>query len=52
MKVKVLIPFCDKYTGKTYKKDEIIEITVKRFNEITLKGKYIELIEENKQVKS
>ncbi len=53
MKVKVLIPFRDKYTGKVYKKGEVIEVTAARFNEITAKGKYIELVvEEAKQNKA
>ena len=52
MKVKVLMPFCDKYTNKKYKKDDIIDVTVKRFNEITAKGRYVEPIEENTQTKA
>ena len=44
VKVKVLIPFRDKHTKKTYKKGEIIEVTAERFNEITAKGKYIQLV--------
>ena len=47
MKVKVLIPFRDKVTKKIHKKGDVIEVTVKRFNEITAKGRYIQLIEEN-----
>lgn len=47
MKAKVLIPFTDKYTGKTHKKGEIInDITAERFNEITRKGRYIEAYED------
>lgn len=46
MKVKVLIPFNDKYTGKEHKKDEIFDVTAKRFNEITKKGKFIQPVEE------
>lgn len=34
MKMKVLIPFTDKETRKTYKKGDVIEVTEKRFNEI------------------
>jgi hypothetical protein len=52
MKVVVLIPFCDKYTGKNYKKGDIIEVTAKRFNEIVAKGKYIQPVEEEKPVKA
>ena len=52
MKVKVLIPFRDKETKKAYKKGDIIDVTVKRFNEITTKGRYVELIEETKQTKA
>lgn len=51
MKVKVLIPFSDKHTGEKYKKNDIIDVTAKRFNEITTKGRYVEPIEENKQPK-
>lgn len=47
MKAKVLIPFTDKHTGKTYKKGEIIDsISAERFNEITRKGRYIEAHED------
>ena len=46
MKVVVLIPFCDKYTGEQYKKGDVFNITAKRFNEITQKGRYIQLVEE------
>lgn len=46
MKVKVLLPFTDKRTGIEYKKNEILEITAKRFVEITSKGKYVQPIEE------
>ena len=52
MKVIVLIPFCDKYNGKTYKKGDTIEVTAKRFNEIVAKGKYIQLVEEKEPVKA
>lgn len=46
IKVKVLIPFNDKYTGKQYKKGTILELTAKRINEINRKGSFIELVEE------
>lgn len=46
IKVKVLIPFNDKYTGKQYKKGEILDLTAKRINEINRKGAFIELVEE------
>ena len=49
MKVKVLIPFTDKVTKKKYKVGEIIEVTAKRFNEITEKGKLICPVEENEK---
>ena len=52
MKVKVLKPYCDKHTGKKYKKDDVIDVTVARFNEIINAGKYIELIEEEKETKA
>ena len=49
MKAKVLIPFRDKENKKEYKKGDIIDVSVKRFNEITKAGKYIQLIEDDKQ---
>lgn len=52
MKAKVLIPFKDKETKKTHEKGDIIDVTVKRFNEITAKGKYIQLVEEERPVKA
>ncbi len=54
MKVKVLTSFRDKENKKVYKKDEVIDVTVKRFNEITTKGRYIQPVEENetKQTKA
>ena len=51
MKVKVLIPFRDRITKKSYKKGDIIDVTVRRFNEITAKGKYIQLVEEKEPAK-
>lgn len=51
MKAKVVIPFNDKYTGKEYKKGDVIEVTAKRFNEITNKGKFIQLVEEEAPAK-
>ena len=46
IKAKVLIPFTDKETGKEHKKGEVVEMTAARFNEITRKGRYVELVEE------
>jgi len=46
MKVKVVIAFTDKHTGKKYKAGEVIDVTAKRFNEITAKGKFIQPVEE------
>jgi hypothetical protein len=46
MKAKVLIPFNDKVTGQHHEKGAVINLTAKRFNEITKKGRYIELVEE------
>lgn len=46
MKVKVLIPFNDKVTGQHHEKGAVINLTAKRFNEISRKGRYIELLEE------
>lgn len=52
MKAKVLIPFRDKETKKGYKKGNTIDVTAKRFNEITAKGRFIQLVEEEKQTKA
>lgn len=46
MKARVLIPFTDKETGKSRKKDDVFSITAKRFNEITAKGRYIEAVDD------
>lgn len=51
MKVKVLIPYRDKETKKECKKGDIIDVTVKRFNEITAKGRYIQPIDETASAK-
>lgn len=52
MRVKVLIPYCDKETKKTHKKGDIIDVTVARFNEITAKGRYIQPVEETTPAKA
>lgn len=52
MKVKVLIPFRDKHTGKTYKKGEIIEVSAERANEIIAKGKYIQFVADEAKQKA
>ena len=49
MKAKVLIPFEDKETHKKYKKDDVIDVTPARFNEITRKSRYIEAYVEPEQ---
>lgn len=49
MKVKVLSSFCDIHTGTFYRKDDIIDVDQQRFDEITAKGNYIQLVEENAQ---
>lgn len=46
MKVKVLKPFTDKHTGKEYEKDDVLEMTAKRFVEITDSGKYVQPVDE------
>lgn len=47
VKAKILIPFTDKNTGKLHDKvGDVIELTAKRFNEITAKGKFIQLVED------
>ena len=54
MKAKVIIPFIDKHTGKSYKKGEIIDISPERFIEIE-KPHYIQptesAITEKKEIK-
>lgn len=52
MKVKVLIPFRDKENKKEYKKGDTIDVSVKRFNEITIKGRYIQPVEEERPAKA
>lgn len=50
LKVKVLKPFFDKYTGKKHKTGDVIKgITLKRFNEILTKGKLVEEVVEEKK---
>ena len=51
VKVKVLIPFNDKHTGKLHKKDEVLDVTAKRFNEILSKVKYVQLVEDEPEKK-
>lgn len=48
MKAKVLISFRDKETHKEHKKGDVIDVTPARFNEITQKGRYIEVFVEPK----
>jgi hypothetical protein len=45
MKAKVIIPFRDKITKKNYKKNDIIDVTAERFNEITKVGRFIQAVE-------
>jgi len=45
MKAKVLIPFNDKYTGKTHEKGEILDVSAERFNEINKKDRLVEAYE-------
>ncbi len=50
MKVRVLENFRDKYDKNIrYKKDDVIEITKKRYNEILKVGKLVEEIKEPKK---
>lgn len=46
MKVKVVSIFTDKYTKKTYKLGDKIEVSKERYNEI---AQYVEKIKENKK---
>lgn len=53
MKAKVLINYRDKVTKARHKKGDIIEVTPARFNEITRKGRYIEVyVEPAKEAES
>ena len=45
MKAKVLIPFYDSVAKVTRKKGEVIDVTASRFNDIAMKGRYIEAYE-------
>ena len=45
IEVKVKIPFRDRETGKTYKRDDTLKLTPQRFTEIVRKGDYVEAIE-------
>lgn len=47
MKAKVLMQFYDKDAKVVRKKDDIFEVTPARFQEITLKGRYIAPHEES-----
>lgn len=49
MKVKVIYVFRDKYTNKIYKKDEILDIDKKRYEEIK---KYVKLANNTKKEKN
>lgn len=53
MDAKVLIPFTDKYTGKKYKKDDVIKgISAKRFNEMLEKGKLVAAVDDTTAAKT
>jgi len=41
----------DKYSKKINKKGDVIDVNIKRFNEITARGKYIQLVEEKESAK-
>ena len=49
MKVKVIAKFKDKHTGEIHQKDDVLNITKKRFNEILEVGNFVEMIEEKKE---
>ena len=52
VKAKIMIPFIDKESGKFYDKTgDVIELTPKRFNESTSKGKFIQLVEDEQAKK-
>lgn len=49
MKAKVLRQFKDKYSGKTYKVDEVITISKERFEEILTVAPLVEKVETKKK---
>lgn len=49
MKVKVISIFRDKYTNKVYKKNKILDINEKRYNEVK---DYVKLINNTKKEKN
>ena len=51
VKVKALISFTDKNTGKTHNAGEVIELAPERFNELIKKGNYVELYVEKPTAK-
>ena len=46
MKVRVVSVFTDKYTKKTYKLDDVIDVSKERYREIK---RYVEIIKEKKK---
>lgn len=46
MKAKVLKDFNDKYTGRRYKKDEVISVSKERFDEILTVDNLVEAVAE------
>ena len=49
MKAKVLERFFDKYTGRECKKDDVMNVTESRFNEINSEKKLVEAVKETKK---
>lgn len=52
MKAKVLIDFIDKETRKLHRKDEVIDLTEKRFKEINAKAKRVQAVKEEAEKKT
>ena len=50
-KAKVIERFFDKYTGREYKKGDIVNVTESRFNELNSKKKLVEAVVETKKEK-
>lgn len=46
IKAKVLVTFTDKYSGEECLEGSVIDISVERFNEIILKGNFLQIVEE------
>lgn len=51
IKVKVKKEFLDRYTGKTHKVGDTMEVTDARYREIKRSGDYVEVVKPTDEVK-